>query len=170
MSSAESTDTATVSDRPFETLTERQQALIDELAREQADGLDRTHQEIVDAAAEGQPFDAYSPNYIWEVRKRYGDLIDERAETLLNGHDAVERGNVSVDGHIDLTDPDQFPKPQTFDERPHRDEPDDPPAEPTLTVDVGLDQAFAVLTAGDVPEAHQRAIFDAVVAMDGGGE
>lgn len=155
---------ANVSDRAYESLNDRQQALVDELAKDKVDGLDRSNDEIGQAVAERTDSDPYHETTVSDYRGKFADIIDERADAILNDHATVERGNVSVEGEVDISDPEQYPKPQTFDERPVKTTQDEN-VEPRVSVDMSLDTAYGVLASPDIPERHRKKVFEAVVEL-----
>jgi len=88
----------------YESLIPSVQAIVDALARHRLDDVDRTNEEIVALVEEHSD---YSPhvNQVSAVRNNREDIIQRRVQTLANGDNGhVERGNVTAEGEIGLTD------------------------------------------------------------------
>lgn len=92
-----STDTGQVGQKQFyHELTEKQQVVVDAAAELPSAMTNRAIAEEADGEV--------STEYVRVVRNEYDDIIEEREVQLNNDHETTERGNVTVEGEIDISD------------------------------------------------------------------
>lgn len=90
--------------KQYEELKPRQQALVDVIAEDRQDDIDRTAEELLEEAAERSGTDPYNRSYLYEFKRRYEEIIDERTQVLANereDHDGsvrIEVGSNSYEG------------------------------------------------------------------------
>jgi len=136
----------------WDELTEKQQNVIDA----KAEAPDRTMKDVADIAE-------CDDGYVSKVLNRYENILEERKKVKNNRHRQTERGNVTVEGEIDVSDV------QHITERPYNGHEtaengtDDTEDGDGITVELTEAQAFELVTS-DAPEELRREIFNSVRA------
>lgn len=105
-----------------------------------------------------------TPGYVNDVLASYPHIVEEREAQVNNNHERkTHRGNVSVEGEIDLTD---LPGEQTIQDRPVKRTTADIEGQSDELVDVSLhpDQLWVLINESSLDEQLRYMLFDQSVS------
>lgn len=158
-------------DKQYEELKPRQQALVDVLAEDRLTEEEYTANELLEEAADRSNTDPYNRSYLYEFKRRYEEVIEERTQVLANEreeHDGaveIEVGNSRYEGPEEGLDTTSGRGTQMIQDRPVKsaggDERVTQPSEepeggvevhhisPRLSVDLTDAEAFTIIRYGN---------------------